>query len=84
MSQRDASPRKGEVDKYFLDPAQIRLLRGLKQSATMIRLGELADVDVGIVTGRNSFFTFTDAKAQALGRTAFPGLSQRPTQRADL
>lgn len=26
----------------------------------MIRLGELADVDVGIVTGRNSFFTFTD------------------------
>lgn len=40
----------------------------------MIRLGELADVDVGIVTGRNSFFTFTDAKAQALDceRTAFP------------
>lgn len=36
----------------------------------MIRLGELADVDVGIVTGRNSFFTFTDAKAQALGLRA--------------
>ncbi|CFB84420.1 DNA methylase [Mycobacterium tuberculosis] len=39
-------------------------------TATMIRLGELADVDVGIVTGRNSFFTFTDAKAQALGLRA--------------
>lgn len=61
---------KEKWTKYFLDPAQIRLLRGLKQSATMIRLGELADVDVGIVTGRNSFFTFTDAKAQALGLRA--------------
>lgn len=36
----------------------------------MTRLGRLADVDVGIVTGRNSFFTFTDAEAQALGLTA--------------
>lgn len=51
--------------KYFLDPPQIRRLRKLKQSDTMIRLGDIADVDVGIVTGRNSFFTFTDAQAQA-------------------
>jgi adenine-specific DNA methylase len=56
--------------KYFLDSAQIRLLRTLKQSDTLTRLGRLADVDVGIVTGRNSFFTFTDAEAQALGLTA--------------
>lgn len=55
--------------KYFLAHAQIRLLRGLKQSGTMIRLGEVADVDVGIVTGRNSFFTFTDAEARSLGLT---------------
>ena len=33
----------------------------LKQSDTLTRLGGIADVDVGIVTGRNSFFTFTDA-----------------------
>jgi adenine-specific DNA methylase len=32
----------------------------------MIRLGSIADVDVGIVTGRNSFFTFTDAHAREL------------------
>jgi adenine-specific DNA methylase len=56
--------------KYFLDSAQIRLLRTLKQSDTLTRLGRLADVDVGIVTGRNSFFTFTDAEAQGLGLTA--------------
>ncbi|OMC50090.1 class I SAM-dependent methyltransferase [Mycobacterium sp. IS-1264] len=52
--------------KYFLDPAAIRLLRALKGSHTLSRLGALADVDVGIVTGRNSFFTFTDAHAREL------------------
>jgi adenine-specific DNA methylase len=56
--------------KYFLDPGAIELLRTLKQSGTMTRLGRLADVDVGIVTGRNSFFTFTDAEAHALGLAA--------------
>jgi adenine-specific DNA methylase len=52
--------------KYFLQPDQIQLLRALKRSDTMTSLGRVADVDVGIVTGRNSFFTFTDAQAQAL------------------
>jgi adenine-specific DNA methylase len=56
--------------KYFLDPATIQLLRTLKGSDTMTSLGRVADVDVGIVTGRNSFFTFTDAQARALGLTA--------------
>ena len=36
----------------------------------MTRLGGRADVDVGIVTGRNSFFTFTDAQARELGLAA--------------
>ncbi len=53
--------------KYFLDPAAIRLLRTLKGSDALTRLGRMAEVDVGIVTGRNSFFTFTDAQADALG-----------------
>ncbi len=56
--------------KYFLDPAAIELLRTLKQSEGIVRLGEVADVDVGIVTGRNSFFTFSDAQAHELGLTA--------------
>jgi adenine-specific DNA methylase len=58
---------KEKWTKYFLDPAAIQLLRTLKQSDTMTRLGSVADVDVGIVTGRNSFFTFTDAQAHELG-----------------
>jgi adenine-specific DNA methylase len=55
--------------KYFLQPGQIQLLRTLKRSDTMTSLGQVAEVDVGIVTGRNSFFTFTDTQAQALGLT---------------
>ena len=58
---------KEKWTKYFLDAAAIRLLRTLKQSRAMTRLGSVADVDVGIVTGRNSFFTFTDAQAHELG-----------------
>lgn len=53
--------------KYFLDPTAIRLLRGLRSSGSLTRLGSVADVDVGIVTGRNAFFTFTDAQADELG-----------------
>lgn len=53
--------------KYFLDPAAIRLLRALRGSGSLTRLGSVAEVDVGIVTGRNAFFTFTDAQAGELG-----------------
>ncbi|HET9892640.1 MAG TPA: class I SAM-dependent methyltransferase, partial [Mycobacterium sp.] len=53
--------------KYFLDPAAIELLRALKRSESLTRLGSLAEVDVGIVTGRNAFFTFTDDRAGELG-----------------
>jgi adenine-specific DNA methylase len=56
--------------KYFLEPAQIQLLRTIKQWDTLTRFGGMADVDVGIVTGRNSFFTFTDNEARELGLTA--------------
>jgi len=55
--------------KYFLQPGQIELLRALRRCDTMTTLGQLAEVDVGIVTGRNSFFTLTDAQAAALGLT---------------
>lgn len=53
--------------KYFLDPAAIRLLRALKGSDALLPLGSLAEVDVGIVTGRNAFFTLTDAQARERG-----------------
>jgi adenine-specific DNA methylase len=52
---------------YFLDPAAALTLRTLKGSDAMIPLSRVASVDVGIVTGRNSFFTYTDAQARELG-----------------
>ena len=64
--------------KYFLDPAAIGMLRTLRQSHAMTRLGSVAEVDVGIVTGRNSFFTLTDAQAAdlALRRHCVPLVSR--------
>lgn len=41
--------------KYFLEPSSIEALRSVR-SAGLKRLGEIADVDVGLVTGRNQFF----------------------------
>lgn len=60
---------KEKWTKYFLTPAQIELLRSLKQSRAMTQLGRVANVDVGIVTGRNSFFTFTATQARERGLT---------------
>jgi adenine-specific DNA methylase len=42
--------------KYFLEPEWIEALRRIRATAGLVRLGELADVDVGVVTGRNQFF----------------------------
>ncbi|BBX74586.1 class I SAM-dependent methyltransferase [Mycobacterium shinjukuense] len=61
---------KEKWTKYFLSPTQIGLLRSLERSDALTQLGRLAEVDVGIVTGRNSFFTFTDSQARGLGLIA--------------
>lgn len=57
--------------KYFLKPRQIQLLRKLRSSSELRSLGEFASVEVGVVTGRNSFFTFTDEGVESLGLKRF-------------
>ena len=42
--------------KYLLSPAEIDLMRELRQSPYITSLGSHAEVDVGVVTGRNDFF----------------------------
>ncbi|MCU7551781.1 SAM-dependent methyltransferase [Chitinophagaceae bacterium LB-8] len=42
--------------KYFLDEPEIQLLRRIKADTRISTCGEVMDVDVGIVTGRNEFF----------------------------
>lgn len=51
----------------FLERDELRLLRDVAQSGNLDRLGNLAEVDVGIVTGRNSFFLVSRAQAEQLG-----------------
>lgn len=42
--------------KYFLDEPEIKILREIKKGKRIKQFGELMDVDIGIVTGRNEFF----------------------------
>nr|MDO8100123.1 N-6 DNA methylase [Candidatus Njordarchaeota archaeon] len=47
------------IDKwtqYFLTAEEILLLRKVGQDASLKRLGDIASVDVGVVTGENQFF----------------------------
>jgi adenine-specific DNA methylase len=54
--------------KYFLAPNEIQALRTVRDSPTRLtRLGELADVDVGVVTGRNQFFVLRPSSTAERG-----------------
>jgi adenine-specific DNA methylase len=53
--------------KYLLPPAEIAALRRVRAAPGIARLGELADVDVGVVTGRNRFFVLRPSASAARG-----------------
>jgi adenine-specific DNA methylase len=53
--------------KYFLEAGQISSLRRLRSDSRLERLGKYARVNVGVVTGRNSFFCLTDSDAKHRG-----------------
>lgn len=46
--------------KYFLDQNEIELLRRLKNDERIGTCGEIMEVDVGLVTGRNEFFMLNE------------------------
>ncbi len=50
----------------FLEVGEFQMLRESLDAAHIKRLGDYAEVDVGIVTGRNSFFVIADNRAQDL------------------
>jgi adenine-specific DNA-methyltransferase len=50
----------------FLDEVAFTALDKAENSAGLTALGQLAEVDVGIVTGRNSFFILTETQRQEL------------------
>ena len=52
--------------QYFLSNSELRLLRALRRDRRLTRLGDVAAVDVGIVTGMNDFFVLTKQQMQKL------------------
>lgn len=49
--------------KYFLSPAQIEAVRALRADDRLSPMRDYASVDVGVVTGRNSFFAMSSDEA---------------------
>ena len=64
-SRRAASALKWTA--LFLHEGERRLLESCAEDRRLHRLGDLADVDVGIVTGRNRFFVVSESEAHRLG-----------------
>ncbi|MEX2647251.1 MAG: class I SAM-dependent methyltransferase [Gaiellaceae bacterium] len=69
-----AQPVRADLDharekwiQYFLSASELALVRELEAADAFTTLGELAEVDVGIVTGRNEFFVLSPSQADALG-----------------
>ena len=54
---------KEKWTKYFLEPQGIEALRTVRAGG-LERLGDIADVDVGLVTGRNQFFVMRPSGAK--------------------
>lgn len=54
----------------FLEDCEFEALKAHDTDTNLRRLGDLAGVDVGIVTGRNRFFVVDDAKSAQLGASA--------------
>ncbi|QUR68943.1 class I SAM-dependent methyltransferase [Mycobacterium spongiae] len=53
--------------KYYLPSSAIRLIRRVRASGRLHPLSRYAGVDVGVVTGRNSFFCMSSAEARQRG-----------------
>lgn len=51
--------------KYFLSSKEIEFMRELRASDMAVPLSMYADVDVGIVTGKNQFFVLRDSDSKA-------------------
>lgn len=53
--------------QYYLSTVELALVREIEAAGRFPALGSLADVDVGIVTGRNEFFVLRPSEARELG-----------------
>ena len=57
--------------KYFLAEREIAFMRELRASKNVTTLDTHAQVDVGVVTGKNQFFVLTNSQIEELGLEGF-------------
>lgn len=57
--------------QYFLEQAEIDLFQKSQHQDGVIRIGDILQVDVGIVTGQNDFFVLREEKVQSLNLGAY-------------
>jgi adenine-specific DNA methylase len=65
--ESDLDHSREKWTQYFLSADELSLIRGLETTSALTTLGDLAEVDVGVVTGRNEFFVLTPSQADGLG-----------------
>lgn len=65
---------KGKWTKAVLNPTELSLLKEIKGISNVYQFKEIADVDVGIVTGANKYFLISQDKVQKYGleKWAYP------------
>ncbi len=56
--------------QYYLTPSELELVRSLRDRLDLPRLGDVAEVDVGVVTGRNEFFVLEPSSVRRHGLEA--------------
>ena len=64
--------------KYFLDNDEIALMRKLREAAEITSLSTYASVDVGVVTGRNSFFVLSGKRMAEINLKEYGGPHRVP------
>lgn len=57
--------------QYYLSDRELGLVRSLEDSPSLTTLGNLCEVDVGVVTGRNEFFVMDIEKATELSLATY-------------
>lgn len=57
--------------QFYLSSKELDLIRSIEPSDTFIKLGDIAEVDVGVVTGNNKFFILNNETASTLNLLPF-------------
>ncbi|MGH7963482.1 MAG: N-6 DNA methylase [Candidatus Binatia bacterium] len=63
----DLNHAREKWTQYYLSPSELGLIRELEDADAFGRLGWYAEVDVGVVTGRNEFFVLARDESDRLG-----------------